>query len=492
MTTPTRDALCALKNKIDSPSGHWDDAKKITNPYEHIFLSLYSRAHLSMSAHHPLSRSYFKMIEMWNQIEREAKVPLSDSVEASAHSAEGPGGFLEAIQVKGPKRIGGIPMITMTLTATDKHIPGFRKSQSFLRRYPAIHVTYGSDGTGNLYHLANQDSFASEAAVHTPHATLYTADGGFDFSADFNGQETTIQRLLVAEFLAGLTTLSPGPTSVMIIKLFDTTHAATLELLYTISTCFDRAGLIKPLSSRPANSERYWIGAGYRGAPGWVLELFRRLVAMDAPSGWHRIFAIDPWISEPWIETLQHFQEEVERHQLYTIQITLNLIQSGSLRAGTDPSPELFSLVLTNITKSRDWCCDNGVQVNPRYRDLTDTQVANIYFKEIREARAVHPVSCSRMCLQTLFRRGRTPGGWSSDVSQSLPAARAWRSQLPASVLGRSPFQTVAEIPPLPMEVANGPSPDRTEYLLSTDLRLVPHESLESWPALVSTGHHDG
>ena len=498
ITTPLHETLQALKNKIDSPSGQWDDAKKITNPYEHIFLSLHSRIHLSMSARHPLSRSYFKMIEMWNQIERDTGILLSSTVRASSHSAEGPGGFLEAIQdkVKEPGRHGGIPMITMTLNSTEKNIPGFRKSQAFLRRYPSIHVTYGSDGTGNLYHLVNQDAFASEASIRTPNVSLYTADGGFDFSADFNGQEYTIQRLLVAEFIAGLTTLSPGPTSIMIIKIFDTTHRATLDLLYTMTTCFDRTGLIKPLSSRPANSERYWIGVGYRGAPVWILELFRRLIGMDAPSGWDRLYAREPWTEdalelEPWAVQLQRFQEEVEQHQLNTIQVTLNLIQMGTLKS-TDASPELFSLLLTNITKSRSWCSDNGIPVNSRYMDLTDIQIAHINFKEIREEREAAPVSCSRTCLHTLFRRGRMPGGWSSDVSQPLPTVRAWRSQLPASVLGRSPFQTVSEIHLPRLECASVPSQDPTESLPVSDLRLVRHESLESWPALVSTGHHDG
>lgn len=488
--TPLHETLSALKDKIESPSGQWDDAKKITNPYEHIFLSLHSRVHLSMSARHPLSRSYFKMVEIWEQMKRDAGLSLAETVRESSHSAEGPGGFLEAIQDLTKRSAVGIPMITMTLNSTEKQIPGFRKSQALMRRYPMIRVTYGSDGTGNLYSIANQESFTREATAHVPNASLYTADGGFDFSADFNGQELTIQRLLVAEFLAGLTTLKPGPSSVMVVKLFDITFTSSVELLYVMSMCFDRAGLIKPLSSRPANSERYWIGIGYRGAPAWMLELFRRMVATDsAQNGWARIF--DELPIRAWSDKLRQFQEEIERHQINTIQKTLNLIQSGDLRSRESIGPELYALVLTNITKSRNWCCNYGIPVNARFDGIPDTQVAEIYFREIRAVRAAIPVSHSRMSLRTLFQRGRPPGVRSSDAFQLLPTALAWRSELPASVMGRTPFQTVSETPPVQTEVASAPAPDRTESLPASDLPIALVESHESWPALVSTGHRD-
>ncbi len=119
----------------------------------------------------------------------------------TSHSAEGPGGFLEAILDRiRPKHAR---MVAMTLRSTERTIPGWRKSQQFLTTYPNVLVTYGEDGTGNLYSLKNQDAFAKATNDHLGPglAHLYTADGGFDFSADFNGQETAVQRLLAAEAL---------------------------------------------------------------------------------------------------------------------------------------------------------------------------------------------------------------------------------------------------------------------------------------------------
>ena len=451
--TPLHDRLIALKNEIDrvAPVGYWDDAKKITNPYEYIFLSLQRRMPWSISAIHPLSRSYFKMLEMWQL--------LGLSANATSHSAEGPGGFLEAIQ---DRVTVPIPMIAMTLKSNERSVPGWRKSQGFLKRYPEVVITYGADGTGNLYSLANQEAFAAQATEHirssgsNNKADIYTADGGFDFSADFNGQENTVQRLLIAEALAGLTTLAPGGT--MILKLFDMKNRATLEFIWTLSSCFAKTGMIKPHTSRPANSERYWIGSGFRGVvPDWILTLFQTMTATDASSGWDQLFAQTPEFPPAWITGIQAFQEQVELHQFNKIQLTLNLIKS--------PTRELIQdLLIQNIHNSRDWCQRHGITMNPRYNGLSDEQVA---LQNLEEALAPFQASVARTNLPGLFRPPPTHRAWISPPSQSPPAGPAWRTALPASVLGREPYQTVGGTPPSPSQ-----APVRSPPL--TDPALAP------------------
>jgi len=435
--TPLHDRLLKLKNEIDNvaPVGYWDDAKKITNPYEYIFLSLQRRMPWSIASLQPLSRSYFKMIEMWDT--------LGLSAAATAHSAEGPGGFLEAIQDRVSQRGGtnAIPMIAMTLKSTERTVPGWRKSQAFLQSYPEVHITYGADNTGNLYSLENQDAFASSAAAHLTggKADVYTADGGFDFSADFNGQENTVQRLLIAEALAGLTTLRVGGT--MILKLFDMKHKATLDFIWVLSMCFDHTGLIKPRTSRPANSERYWIGQGFKGErnPPWILTLFRELTATEAPSGWDHLF--DPAVIDypaAWITGIQIFQEHVELHQFNKIQMTLDLIRK--------PSRDLIRDLLTeNIRNSRAWCAHHRIPLNRRYLGLTDEQVA---LQNLEEALVPFQASVARMSLPESFRPPPTHRELIVNPVPRTPVGLAWRTALPASVLGRAPSQTAGGTPP--------------------------------------------
>lgn len=442
LRTPLHAQVVAAKNEIDriAPVGQWDDAKKITNSYEYIFLSLQRRTHDSVSARLPLSRSYFKMIELWNQL------GLGDtSPTRTAHTAEGPGGFLEAIQ----DRTGHtMPMTAMTLRSTERTVPGWRKSAAFLNRHPTVSITYGADGTGNLYHLVNQDYFATAAGP----ADIYTADGGFDFSADFNGQENTVQRLLVAEALAGLTTLRPVTTSTMILKIFDTTHRATLELLWILSTVFESTALIKPHTSRPANSERYWIGRGYRGAPAWVITLLRELTATEAPTGWDAIFDGEPPWTPEWLARITEFQTALETVQLAKIQMTLNIIKSTSRE-------QIRSLLVENVRNSRTWCHTNGVAINPVYASLSDEAVAQ---KNLEEALVPFQASVVRTSLQASFPRAQTPRASSSFLPPRPLAAPAWRSAIPPSVLGRSPSHTTGALPPSPPS-APRPSPQDSD-----------------------------
>jgi hypothetical protein len=430
--TPRHEELLRLKTEIESvhPAGIWDDAKKITNPYEYVFLSLQKRMHRSIAAVQPLSRSYFKMIEIWNLLD------LRD-ITRTSHTAEGPGGFLEAIQHRAP----GTRSIAMTLRSTERSVPGWRKSQAFLRDHSQVAVTYGSDNTGNLYNLANQTAFVTAARTHLTHpADLYTADGGFDFSSDYNGQENTVLRLLAAEALAGLGTLRAGGT--MILKVFDTKNRATLELLWTLAACFERTALVKPHTSRPANSERYWIGQGCRTIiPEWIIRLLRALTATEAPHGWNRLFADpSPALTEAplWLAGVQEFQERVELLQSTNIQMTLNVLR-------TPARPLVLDLLRINIHMSRRWCSHHGISENRQTLGQSDDQVA---LQNLEEALGPFLGGGARRSSPTPSPQTPTHHASTSVRLPPPPAAPAWRSALPESILGRTPCRTVSGTPP--------------------------------------------
>jgi hypothetical protein len=431
LTTPRHDKLAALKDEIDGVANiaYWDDAKKITNPYEYIFLSLQKRMHRSVASIIPLSRSYFKMIELWDALHLERQPqPI-----CTAHSAEGPGGFLEAIQHRTNNHT---PMIAMTLKSTERTVPGWRKSHAFLTEHPEVNITYGADGTGNLYSMDNQREFMAAAArLKQAGVDIYTADGGFDFSTDYNGQENTVQRLLAAEALAGLLTLRRG--GVMIIKFFDTKCTATLELMWILATCFERTGLIKPHTSRPANSERYWIGEGLTDVMPWVLELLASLTSTDTTTGWNNIFVEPPW-SSSWLTPIQRFQEEIEDAQYDNIQLTLNIIR-------TPRREQIQELLLRNIQNSRRWIAEHHITENRQYVGLRDEQIVSM---NLEEALAPFQAGGARMSSREQSPQTRMHRVQISAPLPPLPAARAWRSTLPLSILGRVPSQKDAGTPP--------------------------------------------
>ena len=86
--------LSSIKGKIDDCQEHWDVYKKYTNPYEYIQSQIPGEKY-SVSSLKPLSRSYFKMIEIvktHNILHSYKEEPIR-----TFHLAEGPGGFIEAI-----------------------------------------------------------------------------------------------------------------------------------------------------------------------------------------------------------------------------------------------------------------------------------------------------------------------------------------------------------------------------------------------------------
>jgi len=96
-----------------SPHTNWEYYKKVVNPYELVYTQKkYDNFPDSIYSLKPLSRSYFKMIEILDLIRF---FTYNDQVK-SAHVCEGPGGFIEALFDEASKKKKKIKMsIAMTL-----------------------------------------------------------------------------------------------------------------------------------------------------------------------------------------------------------------------------------------------------------------------------------------------------------------------------------------------------------------------------------------
>lgn len=240
--------LTKYKNKITEhyKNKQWDRYKKLTNEYELIFTTPNTGSNISRYC--PVSRSFFKMWEIlhdfWNDF-------AFDSENLNVmFLAEGPGGFAEAV-VK-YRNNNDDSYYGISLKSNSKNIPEWK----FLQR---IDICYGMDGTGDLYNRCNLDYMKE----HLPKMNMITADGGFDFSNDFNKQEEASIRLILCEIYAALTLQKTG--GVFILKIYDMFHENTLKIVSFLKQFYEKIFIVKPLSSRPANSEKYLVCTGYRG-----------------------------------------------------------------------------------------------------------------------------------------------------------------------------------------------------------------------------------
>lgn len=358
MCSPTLKQTQDTKNRIDTiyQQGTWDDFKKITNPYEYVFLSLNRRMSRSVATRTPLSRSYFKMLEMikGGKLLEEISIHATrDGGLITTHAAEGPGGFIEAIydQPLPVKLSQGI-----TLRSTSVNIPGWRKTSNFLTKHPQVKIHYGADDTGDLLKLQNIDSFVASLEQK---AHLFTADGGFDFSSDFNAQEEAILPLLVAEFYLGLKTIQRG--GIILVKIFDTILRPTLELVWIVTRHFREWSIVKPHTSRGGNAERYLICKGFLGLDDDADAFFRKAMA-SATEGKSIISFLSKRPDSAWIQTMLTIQEEISKQETDIISMTLNLIEKPE-------KPTIRKYIEQNVERSIQWCEEHGEELNKRWSD---------------------------------------------------------------------------------------------------------------------------
>lgn len=117
---------------------------------------------------------------------------------------------------------------------------------------------YGVRGDGDVYVEENQDSFAQYVFKHCKEGVHFVmADGGFSVEGQENIQEILSKQLYLCQCLTALKILRNNGS--FLCKLFDVFTPFSVGLIYLMYQCFQEVAIIKPNSSRPANSERYLI-----------------------------------------------------------------------------------------------------------------------------------------------------------------------------------------------------------------------------------------
>jgi 23S rRNA U2552 (ribose-2'-O)-methylase RlmE/FtsJ len=318
------DTLNQLKKHIEplERNHQWETLKKKSNPYELIYTQESSDCPPSLCIVKPLSRSFFKMIELLQISQFFEKLPKTTQKIRSAHVAEGPGGFIEALLDRSQKtNVSVSKSFAMTLKPTNNHIPGWRRSYNFLQKHPEVKIHYGEDGTGNLYNITNQTSFIQ--LLETQKVMIFTGDGGFDFSVDYENQEKSVFALLVASAIVGLQVLLPDGT--LVLKLFDLYSESTQFLLRLLTVCFREWTLYKPATSRPCNSERYLVCRGFRKAYPAVLQALYKIQTQVSEQNAYPSPSFFSFFSEKEREFLETHIREFSIQQAKILEKTIQL-----------------------------------------------------------------------------------------------------------------------------------------------------------------------
>ena len=194
------------------------------------------------------------MIEIINTFE----ISFGTTPIRTFHLAEGPGGFIEAIANLRKCHQDIYYGMTILDDKNDPNIPAWKKTEAFLRNNRNVVIETGADKTGNILSLEN---FVYCKEKYGSSMELITADGGFDFSLDFNKQEINIANLLFAQIVFALVMQKRG--GAFILKIFDCFMQHTVDLLYILSSFYEKVYIMKPQTSRYANSEKYVVCTGF-------------------------------------------------------------------------------------------------------------------------------------------------------------------------------------------------------------------------------------
>jgi 23S rRNA U2552 (ribose-2'-O)-methylase RlmE/FtsJ len=333
--------LYNIKEHITCREKQWDTYKKYTNPCEYIH-SIIPYKKRSVSKYKPLSRSFFKMIEitkLFNMLSENSPIK-------TFHLAEGPGGFIEAMawtrKSKDDQYIG----MTLLHDENDSNIPAWKKSQAVLKDYPNIFIENGKDGTGNIL---SPENFQHCVEKYGQTMDYITGDGGFDFSIDFNRQEQFITRLLFGQIAYALCMQKVGGT--FILKIFDSFMQHTVDFIAILSSSYKRVYLTKPQTSRYANSEKYLVCMDFIGHDSSIYNiLYDQFCKMRDNPNLDITKIISKEIPYCFIQKLEEYNAIYGQKQIHNINFTISIIENKNKQ---DKIDELIKL---NVQKSVDWC----------------------------------------------------------------------------------------------------------------------------------------
>lgn len=416
-----------IKSRISIYGSQWDVIKKYTNDFEFVHTCI-PGSNKAVCSYRPISRSFFKMIEilqafrlneiLQNQVDEvvvgilcdgspvrcpardqrdsqseQREVPASRSYTQrslkelsplsvfgnlcpsmsgntsrcsqkgikSFHLAEGPGGFIEALaKVRNNKND---VYYGMTLLSTrGSNIPNWRKDRLYF--IPAFELETAEDGTGDLLSLPNL-LYCREKYKNS--IDIVTADAGFDFSLDYQSQERDMLHLLFAEVCYAI--LIQRHRGTFILKIFDCFTAATVDILFLLSSLYETVSMCKPCTSRAANSEKYVICTGFiphntddsyvsRIISTFETMLLSRATHKSSPLIDLRFLSIK--IPYAFYKNIEEANSVFGQSQLENILQTINLIE---LRNKWDRAQ---TLQRTNVQHCIDFCIKHNLSYSKR------------------------------------------------------------------------------------------------------------------------------
>lgn len=215
-----------------------------------------------------LSRGFYKL---WEILMLYDLIDVNNKNFTSAHLAEGPGSFIQAtmfFREKFSKHWKDDKYYAVTLHSEDegKHVPELEKTfvEYYAKEKPqrfTLHKTYPKQIAGGTSDRDNGDITDPKTIIlfggnMAEKADFITADGGFEWGNE-NIQEQEAFRLIFGQIVGAIMNQKKGGHFVC--KFFETFTLTSIKFLSILKIFYTNIEVIKPLTSRPSNSEKYYV-----------------------------------------------------------------------------------------------------------------------------------------------------------------------------------------------------------------------------------------
>jgi 23S rRNA U2552 (ribose-2'-O)-methylase RlmE/FtsJ len=379
--------LNEIKQCINSQISVWDKYKKFTNPYEYIHSPI-PNTKQSVCKIVPLSRSFFKMIELIHLMNLFENISNSSSKCNTFHLAEGPGGFIEATSYLRNCSLDTYYAMTL-INDNDQTVPGWKKSKIFLNNNKNVIIEKGIDETGNLM---NPDNLKYCYEKYKSTMDFITADGGFDFSADFNNQELISGKLLFCQIAFAIAMQKKGGN--FVVKCFDTFTRSSIDMVYILSMLYNQVYFVKPNTSRYTNSEKYIVCKEFRvdnveKIVYKMIEMIENYNKIQSNVYMERCISID--IPHYFVNKVEEYNAILGQQQIENIFSTLSMINNKYNNHFED-------IKNLHIQKCIGWCkkyklpyykasnySNNGFYVTNQFFNKSKSINKNICHDELKE-----------------------------------------------------------------------------------------------------------
>lgn len=344
--------LNSLKREIDKYPDEWEVVKRKINPYEHIFSGGSSR--ISVAKIQPISRAFFKMIELIYPYKDIYTKPIR-----VLHLAESPGGFVQAWDWlrKNKAFVDDTMAITLQKTKTDMPWKRLQEVSRTWTRRP--HMLLGD--------LLDDDCRTKIVEDYKlDKASLVTGDGGFDFSLDYCSQEEQAIPLILSEFVIALRCIADGGT--LVLKVFDTFTLPMIQIIWVCSVKFEKFKLVKPKTSRACNSEKYIVASGFKGICDNLETFLKRCEGILEAHSLPITTLFTEGQNSKYDTMVEGFRNTYEKNIRSLCQQQIYWIEKGLRQiTGTENDTETESIVSNDIPLSLNWCRQHSVPINPYY-----------------------------------------------------------------------------------------------------------------------------